>query len=365
MLSRALASYSASHARSRHNADIYGFSFHFACLPKTLQADIVRTLKAEAEEQDAAAAEDVDSKERNIMDIDASQDASIAVVISDSEEERDRHTKTSRSATKPAEVKPGAAAKQTRKALNGQTIRLYKKEEQITESLSIEQCPMCARPHGTVCFKCQHTQEPSELLNAASKQPQDSQEAQAQQGQTGLVQSDPAAAESNASAATSPPKTEIDVAANKVMQGEEQEEAENAVDSLLFRCNTCKRPAHYTCMPNLDADDDDDDDDASQVNKSNASAGELGLKLDEIALSYQHEWRCDDCLRWDAKPDVILAWRPLGHSDLTPEQIQAIPHPSPKDPLASVEYYVKWQNMSYRMAEWVPHAFRAFCLAIH
>ncbi|TFK77267.1 hypothetical protein BDN72DRAFT_35406 [Pluteus cervinus] len=104
---------------------------------------------------------------------------------------------------------------------------------------------------------------------------------------------------------------------------------------LLFRCATCKRPAHYEHMPNL-ADEED----------STAA---------DIARYYQVEtkWLCQDCSSYTHPLDKIIAWRPYPPSAI--ELPPAPGSPSPWKVSMPREYLVKWQERSYRRTQWVPH----------
>lgn len=135
---------------------------------------------------------------------------------------------------------------------------------------------------------------------------------------------------------------------------QEAEEVEEDDENLLFRCISCKRPAHWICMPF-----DKDDDSSSDIEiAQNESAERLDTHhLQDRAQYYQSDWKCDDCDRWTAKPDVILAWRPFAFESMDEKQLKNADMPSHRDPHAPVEYYIKWQEQSYRRAEWVPHAF--------
>ncbi|EIN14062.1 hypothetical protein PUNSTDRAFT_140446 [Punctularia strigosozonata HHB-11173 SS5] len=101
---------------------------------------------------------------------------------------------------------------------------------------------------------------------------------------------------------------------------------------LLFRCLTCKRPAHYIHLP----------------------APPEGAHDDPVsyALYYQREtkWLCHDCSSFTFALDKILAWRPYPVNALQPPADSS----NYKSQLPR-EYLVKWVDRSYRRTSWVPH----------
>ncbi|KAF8642010.1 hypothetical protein AX16_009731 [Volvariella volvacea WC 439] len=105
--------------------------------------------------------------------------------------------------------------------------------------------------------------------------------------------------------------------------------------TLLFRCLTCKRLAHYHHLPNPTESTDD-------------------WNTTEKAEYYQDTtaWLCADCVSYQRPVDKIIAWRPY-----PPDAIE-IPHLDIaslyKQPLPR-EYLVKWQDRSFRRTQWVPH----------
>lgn len=105
--------------------------------------------------------------------------------------------------------------------------------------------------------------------------------------------------------------------------------------TLLFRCLTCKRLAHYEHLP----------------------PPEPNSTVTEIARYYQVtcNWLCADCVSYQYPLDRIIAWRPYPANAVEP--------PRPKDELPNYklplprEYLVKWAERSYRRVQWVPHMY--------
>ncbi|GAA5841516.1 hypothetical protein JCM9279_000677 [Rhodotorula babjevae] len=138
------------------------------------------------------------------------------------------------------------------------------------------------------------------------------------------------------------------------------DEVEKALKpGLMFRCSKCKRVAHHGCL----------------------ESDEPEWTFEQHARSYNDYTICHECYNWDQPLDVILAWAeadplPDGDGDdIEPDDEALVPvvgetriddktHkvvvlPSVKDLRANVKYLVKWQGVSYRRLEWVPHAFIA------
>lgn len=136
-----------------------------------------------------------------------------------------------------------------------------------------------------------------------------------------------------------------------VEMGDAAQTSSNVPDSgsspareLVYRCFTCKRLAHYRHLPIPDTFEPDDP-----------------VSLDEIKLAsfYQLEtgWRCADCFSYEYTVDKILAWRPYPANAVEP-QYSPTNSPDPKSMLPR-EYLVKWNERSYRRAQWVPHMWLA------
>jgi chromodomain-helicase-DNA-binding protein 4 len=101
---------------------------------------------------------------------------------------------------------------------------------------------------------------------------------------------------------------------------------------LFFRCQTCKRMAHYEHLRPPTPEEE----------------GNAIL----LAQLYQDNWTCSDCDALIYDVDKILAWRPY-----PPNAIQ----PTPDDAAAKYkvplprEYLIKWKDRSYRRTSWVSH----------
>jgi chromodomain-helicase-DNA-binding protein 4 len=115
----------------------------------------------------------------------------------------------------------------------------------------------------------------------------------------------------------------------------EDQTAGAAPRELLFRCSTCKRPAHYAHL--ADGPDVPEDDVVAK------------------ALYYQHTaaWQCGDCFSYVYSLDKILAWRAYPPGAVEPPRADDEP-PDFKAALPR-EYLVKWEGRSFRRVQWVPH----------
>jgi chromodomain-helicase-DNA-binding protein 4 len=130
-----------------------------------------------------------------------------------------------------------------------------------------------------------------------------------------------------------------DVAAQlPVLVQEPAKESPNPTSSreLLYRCFSCKRLAHYRCLPR-------------------PSSVSPPADLLTIANWYQSDtnWFCSDCSSYTYTLDKILAWRPYPPNAIEPPRPDREP-PNYKSMLPR-EYLVKWADRSYRRIEWVPH----------
>ena len=110
------------------------------------------------------------------------------------------------------------------------------------------------------------------------------------------------------------------------------EQTMDVEDSLLFRCKSCKRAAHYDHLPAEDT--------------TNAA---------EIATEYQQQrdWTCTDCSSYKYNLENILAWRPFPANAVEPPLgVGAIPDYRTMLPR---EYLVKWEGRAFTRVQWVPH----------
>ncbi|KAF8707907.1 Class II histone deacetylase complex subunits 2 and 3, partial [Rhizoctonia solani] len=114
---------------------------------------------------------------------------------------------------------------------------------------------------------------------------------------------------------------------------------------ILFRCITCRRPAHWQHLPPRDPNDKHQNT-ASQVAEAYVEPG-------------PNQWKCHECLRLKYPVESILGWRPD-----PPGAIETLARgqiPKPKDMLPR-EYLVKFKERGFKRVEWVPHM---WMLAMH
>ncbi|KAJ1311388.1 hypothetical protein OPQ81_009880 [Rhizoctonia solani] len=114
---------------------------------------------------------------------------------------------------------------------------------------------------------------------------------------------------------------------------------------ILFRCITCRRPAHWQHLPPRDPKD----------KKQNTAS--------QIAQAYlkpgPEQWKCHECVRLKYPVESILGWRPdppEALETLAPGEIA-----KPKDMLPR-EYLVKFKERGFKRVEWVSHM---WMLAMH
>lgn len=279
-------------------------SYHFGCLPRDIQADIARTVKAE----EAGKVESAN------------------------------HLRDSAIGSEPATPES---------IVNERLVLKTRRERDINQKIVIPSCAMCNKVKGTTCSICKHD-------TTASRSQQRSKEGSAVPTDASTP---PPTKTEDVEMLTVESSSDIEVVIAKhtrpvnhvrnsspdvqLLAPPSSSHAEPSADgkgphqSLLFRCKKCKRAAHYSCLyTKTDGD----------------------FTKEDSALAWQEDWTCFDCVRWQTKLDVILAWRPIGTEagDKVPDDF---PRPTAKEFDADVEYLVKWVEHSYRYVEWVPHAF--------
>ncbi|KAI0322695.1 hypothetical protein OF83DRAFT_1092474 [Amylostereum chailletii] len=128
------------------------------------------------------------------------------------------------------------------------------------------------------------------------------------------------------------------------LQDSEDLLVDTPAEELLFRCQTCRRLAHYSHLPIPDFDFDVDPEDPSD--------------RAILAKYYQRntQWACGDCSSYVFKAEKIVAWRAYPPNAQQPSYPGGVPPPKVMLPR---EYLVKWQDRSWRRTEWVPHGWLA------
>ena len=110
----------------------------------------------------------------------------------------------------------------------------------------------------------------------------------------------------------------------------------NNIESILFRCQACKRAFHFEHLPppNPFAEEDADE----------ANAAEIRF------TQYNRDWACLDCRGMPGKLQALVAWRPTDPDDSNSGFTVDMVDEDEK------EYLVKWQGRSYLQASWMPGA---------
>ncbi|CAE6358604.1 unnamed protein product [Rhizoctonia solani] len=114
---------------------------------------------------------------------------------------------------------------------------------------------------------------------------------------------------------------------------------------ILFRCVTCRRPAHWEHLPPRNPKD-----------KHQTTASQIAQAYLEPG---PEQWKCHECTRLKYPAESILGWRPD-----PPEAVETLAPgriPKPKD-LLPREYLVKFKERGFKRVEWVPHM---WMLAMH
>lgn len=111
----------------------------------------------------------------------------------------------------------------------------------------------------------------------------------------------------------------------------------NSANNILFRCRHCSRAFHFHHLESRaqypsHIEQDEDDLIASRFSE------------------YSKDWMCKDCVEMPAKLGGLVAWRPLdANTYVTGQDVSVI---SEDDK----EYLIKWENLSYFQAQWMPGA---------
>ncbi|GAA5982615.1 hypothetical protein JCM11641_002601 [Rhodosporidiobolus odoratus] len=205
-----------------------------------------------------------------------------------------------------------------------------KLELEAHRSVLLPKCPACKKQGGRKCFEC-----------GVSGKTITKREIDESSGSTEKADDDDAMAEEGD-------------AVNKT----KETSTSGLHPGLMHRCTTCKRVAHYGCLEN----------------------DEPEWSFEQHCQSY-YDWAiCGECYNFNVALDVILAWaeadplpnggndkddvesddevveRIVGERRVDEKTKKVYDIPSAKDPRANAKYLVKWQEMSYRHLQWVPHA---------
>ncbi|KAH9813267.1 hypothetical protein DFH28DRAFT_365337 [Melampsora americana] len=283
--------------------------YHYGCLPLDIRRDIARQHKQERE----------------------------ALLLKEQAESADQRQDTPSASTKGPVMK----------------------KEQLPEIRLSIKCPMCIKPHGGECMICGNG------LDSAQT--------------TGGKGTSSTAATASAQVKGSPPvllvgkkpeepRTDLKSPGSSKTDDEDVDELEidtSKDQPIFFRCTSCKRPAHYLCLPPSDDVPEDD--------------------IDEIAEYWQSDWTCKDCNELeDLNVQYILAWRkPMSmnssqdhknfaksneklvgalHSPSKGRKVEKAAKtqlPDVKDPFDAAEYLCKFEDFSFTDCSWVPHSYMA------
>ncbi|GAM91012.1 hypothetical protein ANO11243_090590 [Dothideomycetidae sp. 11243] len=108
----------------------------------------------------------------------------------------------------------------------------------------------------------------------------------------------------------------------------------NNPSNVLFRCVSCSRGFHYEHLPPRS--------DVVELDNSHAAA----MRFAE----YAQDWKCKDCAEAPAKIRGLVAWKPLDEDTYNPAK--AVDEINEDDKV----YLVRWENLSYFRAIWMPGA---------
>ena len=109
-----------------------------------------------------------------------------------------------------------------------------------------------------------------------------------------------------------------------------------SVENLLFRCMKCWRAFHFHHLPSRNLNQMDFDDEKTTANS----------RYEE----YCHDWICKDCIEMPGKVTGLIAWRPRDKETYISGFSADMMEEDHK------EYLIKWENLSYFRARWMPGA---------
>ena len=107
----------------------------------------------------------------------------------------------------------------------------------------------------------------------------------------------------------------------------------NNVQNVLFRCFGCWRAFHFEHLPS----------------RIDIMEMETDIDLDQRFREYSGDWKCKDCLDAPANVSGLIAWKPVDEDNYDPAHGLDINEDEKS-------YLVRWENMSYFQAKWMPGA---------
>ncbi|EFP79575.2 uncharacterized protein PGTG_05896 [Puccinia graminis f. sp. tritici CRL 75-36-700-3] len=212
-----------------------------------------------------------------------------------------------------------------------------KREQQPEIKLSLK-CPACVKPYGCQCMICGKHNSTTEVVQDEVKTTPTAEAQQKDGGEASTV---------NGKSQGSP---------------EEVTTSKLSKEPIIFRCTSCKRAAHYSCLP--------------------AVGDEYPTELEDIAEYWQTDWTCAECDELaEISVEIILAWRkpvpkaldPIKDSQSATQELTGSLHdqpkgrskdskprsalPNPKDPFEQAEYLCKYEDFSFTDCSWVTHSY--------
>ncbi|OAV98768.1 hypothetical protein PTTG_01703 [Puccinia triticina 1-1 BBBD Race 1] len=215
-----------------------------------------------------------------------------------------------------------------------------KREQQPDIKLSLK-CPACIKPYGSQCMICGQNHSTGDVTQDEVKA------APAIEAQEKTRKETPVGGVDGKSQVGGP---------------EETVTSKPSKEPIIFRCTSCKRAAHYTCLP--------------------AVGDDYPTELEDIAEYWQTDWTCAECDELaDISVEIILAWRkpvpkaldPVKDSQSGNRELTGSLHdkpkgrskdsktrqilPNPKDPFEQAEYLCKYETFSFTDCSWVTHSY--------
>ncbi|KXT16455.1 hypothetical protein AC579_1772 [Pseudocercospora musae] len=106
----------------------------------------------------------------------------------------------------------------------------------------------------------------------------------------------------------------------------------NNMDNVMFRCTNCFRGWHFEHLPS----------------RADYDTIETDVDPEQRYREYSRDWKCKDCAEMPAKVSGIIAWKPVDEDAYDPAL--GLEGMDEED----IIYLVKWDQMSYFRARWMP-----------
>lgn len=108
----------------------------------------------------------------------------------------------------------------------------------------------------------------------------------------------------------------------------------NVANNVMFRCVNCMRAWHFEHLPS----------------RSDIMDLDTEVDVDQRFREYSRDWNCRECADMPAKVSALIAWKPIDEDSYDDAMAYELIDENEK------AYLVKWADMSYFRACWMPGA---------